>query len=54
VAPFAQKVPTAEAFYLLRPSNKYIHPHAEIFRSWLIKEAKKKTLVLKKTYLTKS
>lgn len=42
VAPFAQKVPTAEAFYLLRPSNKYVHPHAEIFRSWLIKEAKQK------------
>jgi LysR family glycine cleavage system transcriptional activator len=42
VAPFAQKVPTAEAFYFLRPSNKYVHPHAEIFRGWLLKEAKLK------------
>jgi len=41
-APFGQKVPTAEAFYLLRPSNKYIHPHAEIFRGWLVDEAKQK------------
>ncbi|MBR9870413.1 MAG: LysR family transcriptional regulator [Gammaproteobacteria bacterium] len=41
VAPFAQKVPTAEAFYLVRPANKYLHPHAEIFRSWLLEEAGK-------------
>ncbi|MBZ0334786.1 LysR substrate-binding domain-containing protein [Marinobacter sp. AL4B] len=41
VAPFEQKVPTAEAFYLVRPANKYLHPHAEIFRSWLLEEAAK-------------
>lgn len=39
VAPFEQKVPTSEAFHLVRPAHKYIHPHAEIFRSWLIEEA---------------
>ncbi|WP_083260153.1 LysR substrate-binding domain-containing protein [Marinobacter sp. X15-166B] len=38
-APFAHKVPTAEAFHLVRPAHKYIHPHAEIFRSWLVAEA---------------
>ncbi|WP_417543161.1 LysR substrate-binding domain-containing protein [Marinobacter sp.] len=41
-APFAQRVPTAEAFYLVRPSNKYIHPHAEIFRGWLMEEAERR------------
>lgn len=39
VAPFPQRVPTAEAFYLACPDNQYEHPHAEIFRAWLIEEA---------------
>ncbi len=39
IAPFDHGVATSEAFYLVRPANKYIHPHAEIFRSWIIEEA---------------
>ncbi len=39
VAPFKQRVPTSEAFYLVRPAHKYIHPHAEIFRHWIMEEA---------------
>lgn len=39
VTPFDLPVATAEAFYLVRPEYRYTHPHAEIFRSWLIEEA---------------
>ncbi len=39
VAPFKQRVATSEAFYLVRPAHKYIHPHAEMFRHWIIGEA---------------
>ncbi|MEH6577957.1 MAG: transcriptional regulator GcvA [Amphritea sp.] len=39
VAPFEQRVPTSEAFYLACPDHQYEHPHAETFRSWLIEEA---------------
>lgn len=38
VAPFAQQVPTDEAFYLVYPSQQLKHPHAEAFRNWLVKE----------------
>ena len=39
VSPFNLPVPTAEAFYLVRPEYRYTHPHAEIFRAWMIEEA---------------
>lgn len=39
VAPFEQRIATSEAFYLVSPVNQYEHPHTDIFRSWLIKEA---------------
>ncbi|MGH1543935.1 MAG: LysR substrate-binding domain-containing protein [Arenicella sp.] len=38
IAPFEQGVATDEAFYLTSPTHQY-HPHADIFRSWLIGEA---------------
>lgn len=41
IAPFNQGVKTSEAFYLVRPANQYIHPHAEIFRTWIVEEATK-------------
>ncbi|WP_165661528.1 transcriptional regulator GcvA [Oceanimonas sp. MB9] len=39
IAPFSQKVKTSEAFHLVYPMDQYIHPHAEIFRSWILEEA---------------
>ncbi len=39
VAPFEQRLPTAEAFHLTRREHGYIHPNAEIFREWIISEA---------------
>ncbi|MDO6459591.1 LysR substrate-binding domain-containing protein [Granulosicoccaceae sp. 1_MG-2023] len=39
IAPFDLSVATSEAFYLVRAEHKYIHPHAEIFRDWIINEA---------------
>lgn len=39
IAPFSQKVATSEAFHLVYPAHQYIHPHAEIFRSWIVEEA---------------
>ncbi len=39
IAPFEQRMATSEAFHLISPVNQFEHPHAEIFRSWLIKEA---------------
>lgn len=41
VAPFGQRIPTSEAFYLVSPVHQYEHPHAKTFRSWLIEEAVK-------------
>lgn len=38
VAPFKQTVPTSEAFYLTYPVHQYLHPHAEVFRLWLLEE----------------
>lgn len=39
IAPFDFSVATSEAFHLVRPAFKYIHPHAELFRSWIMDEA---------------
>ncbi|WP_116475528.1 transcriptional regulator GcvA [Zobellella maritima] len=39
VAPFSQRVATSEAFHLVYPAHQYLHPHAEIFRTWLVGEA---------------
>lgn len=39
IAPFEFSVDTSEAFHLVRPAFKYIHPHAELFRSWIMDEA---------------
>lgn len=39
VSPFDLPVATSEAFYLVRPEHRYIHPHAEIFRAWIMEEA---------------
>ncbi|WP_240798121.1 transcriptional regulator GcvA [Vibrio sp. H11] len=38
VAPFEQKLPTSEAFYLVSPNQAIEHPHARLFRSWLLNE----------------
>lgn len=38
VAPFEQKVVTDEAFYLAYPRTQAKHPHANIFREWLLQE----------------
>lgn len=39
VAPLQMTVPTSEAFYLVTPDNSYEHPHADVFKSWLLAEA---------------
>ena len=39
IAPMAESVPTEEAFYLVTPDTSYHHPHAEVFRQWLLSEA---------------
>lgn len=39
VAPMQESVPTSEAFYLVTPDNSYKHPHADLFREWLVAEA---------------
>ncbi|OMH32105.1 transcriptional regulator GcvA [Motiliproteus sp. MSK22-1] len=39
VAPFEQRVATAEAFYLAYPAHQYMQPHAEAFQAWIIEEA---------------
>lgn len=39
VSPFELRVSTSEAFYLVRPEYRYLHPHAEIFRAWIVEEA---------------
>ncbi|RDL44499.1 LysR family transcriptional regulator [Marinomonas piezotolerans] len=38
VAPFEQKLPTSEAFYLLSSNKGFDHPHAELFRAWILEE----------------
>jgi LysR family glycine cleavage system transcriptional activator len=38
VAPFEQKLPTSEAFYLVSSNRDLEHPHAELFRAWLLDE----------------
>ena len=39
VRPFDLPVPTSESFWLLSPQQGRQHPHAEIFRSWLLAQA---------------
>jgi LysR family transcriptional regulator, glycine cleavage system transcriptional activator len=41
IAPFEQRLATSEAFYLSSRVTHVEHPHAEIFRSWIIEEAEK-------------
>lgn len=41
VAPFAQRIPTSEAFYLACPAHQYMSSHAEAFWSWLIEQAER-------------
>jgi LysR family glycine cleavage system transcriptional activator len=38
VAPFEQRIPTDEAFYLVYAGSQLNHPHAEAFRNWLLEE----------------
>jgi LysR family glycine cleavage system transcriptional activator len=38
VAPFEQKLPTSDAFYLVSSKQELEHPHAELFRAWLLDE----------------
>ena len=38
VAPFEQRIPTDEAFYLVYASSQLQHPHAEVFRDWILEE----------------
>lgn len=39
VAPFEQRVPTSEAFYLTCPAHRYMSAHAETFWQWLVEQA---------------
>lgn len=39
VAPFAQRVPTDEAFYAVVPEHQYATPYAKAFLDWLLAEA---------------
>ncbi|NVK42015.1 MAG: transcriptional regulator GcvA [Oceanospirillaceae bacterium] len=39
IAPFPQQLETQEAFFLTYPEHQYLHPHAELFRAWIVKEA---------------
>jgi LysR family transcriptional regulator, glycine cleavage system transcriptional activator len=39
LAPFEQRIPTSEAFYLACPAHQYMSPQAEAFWSWLEEEA---------------
>ncbi|WP_067094392.1 LysR substrate-binding domain-containing protein [Marinomonas atlantica] len=39
IAPFEQKLATSEAFYLISSSQGFEHPHAALFRAWLLDEA---------------
>ncbi|MEZ5870299.1 MAG: transcriptional regulator GcvA [Nitratireductor sp.] len=41
VAPFALELPIAEAFHLISPSIGSNHPHAPLFRNWIVAEAAK-------------
>lgn len=36
VKPFDLTIPSAEAFYLLSPTNAAPHPHAHLFRDWIV------------------
>jgi LysR family transcriptional regulator, glycine cleavage system transcriptional activator len=38
VVPFEQRVATDEAFYLVYARSQARHPHADIFRNWLLEE----------------
>lgn len=38
VVPFEQRVATDEAFYLVYTRSQARHPHADIFRNWLLEE----------------
>ncbi len=40
IAPLKERVITKEAFYLVTPDNSYEHPHAGLFRDWLLAQAK--------------
>ncbi|RDE19897.1 hypothetical protein DV711_13595 [Motiliproteus coralliicola] len=44
VAPMNLRVTTPEAFYLAFPPYQYLHPHAELFRSWLLEEAQQQRI----------
>ncbi|XHF43318.1 transcriptional regulator GcvA [Metapseudomonas boanensis] len=39
VAPFEQRVPTDEAFYVVTPEHQYATPQAKAFLAWLLEEA---------------
>ncbi len=39
IAPLSERVPTSEGFYLVYSEEQFEHPHAEIFRKWLIEES---------------
>ncbi|MFC3285957.1 transcriptional regulator GcvA [Litchfieldella rifensis] len=41
IAPFSHRVETQEAFFLTYPEHQYLHPHAEIFRAWVVGEAER-------------
>lgn len=41
VAPLPQKITASEGFYLTSPSRQYMHPKAEMFRSWVLEESRK-------------
>ncbi|QEA37719.1 transcriptional regulator GcvA [Pistricoccus aurantiacus] len=38
IAPFTPRIATSEAFHLVYPDRPYLHPHAELFRAWLLQE----------------
>jgi len=39
IAPFEQRVETSEAFFLTSQINQYLHPGAETFSQWILKES---------------
>ena len=39
IAPLEERIPASEAFYLVSPDKQYEHPHAGIFRDWILEEA---------------
>nr|WP_306674463.1 transcriptional regulator GcvA [Endozoicomonas sp. ISHI1] len=51
VAPLPQRVRTSEGFYLTAPARQYMHPKAEVFRSWLLENSRSSKVSSSKSQL---